>query len=48
MEKKLKKCEYCNKYYPESDFGVALSTPKKIYKRLKCRFGYGKTKKLLV
>jgi len=43
----MKLCKYCNKYYPESDFGVALSTPKKIYKRLKCRFCYSDTKNLL-
>ena len=45
---RMKLCKYCNKYYSESDFGVALSTPKKIYRRLKCRFCYGKTKKILV
>lgn len=44
----MKLCKYCKKYYPESDFGVALSTDKKIYRRLKCRFCYSNTKKLLV
>ena len=44
----MKLCKYCNKRYRELDFGVALSTPKKIYRRLKCRFCYGKTKKLLI
>jgi hypothetical protein len=47
MGKKLKKCEYCNKYYPESDFGVALTTKNKIYRRNKCKNCYRKTKKSL-
>jgi hypothetical protein len=44
----MKLCKYCNKYYSESDFGVARTIGKKTYRRLKCRFCYAKTKKLLV
>lgn len=44
----MKLCRYCNKSYPESDFGIALSTSKKVYRRLKCRYCYSKTKKILV
>jgi hypothetical protein len=47
MGKKLKKCEYCNKYYPEEDFGVALTTKNKIYRRNKCKNCYRQTKKNL-
>ena len=43
----MKLCKYCNKYYPESEFGVALSTENKIYRRLKCKFCYNTTKKIL-
>ena len=46
MEKQ-KKCRYCNKYYPESKFGVALIVKDKIYRRHKCPKCYQKTKKLL-
>lgn len=41
----MKLCRYCKKYYPESDFGVALTTKNKIYRRHKCRYCYRKTKK---
>ena len=44
-EKKL--CRYCHKYYPESDFGVALTTKNKVYRRHKCRYCYRATKKEL-
>ena len=47
MSKKLKICRYCNKYYPESYFGVALTTKKKVYRRHKCRDCYRATKKNL-
>ena len=43
----MKLCKYCNKYYPESEFGVALSTENKIYRRLKCKICYNNTKKIL-
>lgn len=43
----MKICKYCNKSYPESDFGIALSTPGKVYRRLKCRNCFSNTKKLL-
>ena len=43
----MKECRYCNKSYPESYFGVALTTEKKVYRRHKCRFCYKKTKKVL-
>ncbi|MCX6765012.1 MAG: hypothetical protein NT148_00530 [Candidatus Nealsonbacteria bacterium] len=44
----MKLCKYCNKYYKESDFGIAATTPKKTYRRLKCRYCYYKTKRLLI
>ncbi len=40
----MKQCRYCNKYYPELDFGVAKTTDKKVYRRRKCRHCYRKTK----
>ena len=43
----MKLCKYCNKFYSESDFGVALSTPKKVYRRLKCRYCFSDAKKAL-
>jgi len=43
----MKLCRYCNKYYPESYFGVALTTPKKVYRRHKCRNCYRATKQKL-
>jgi hypothetical protein len=36
----MKECRYCNKSYPESYFGVALTTDKKVYRRHKCKFCY--------
>jgi hypothetical protein len=47
MNKKLKKCKYCNKYYPENDFGIALTIKDRVYRRKKCRDCYRKTKKEL-
>ena len=44
----LKLCRYCDKLYPESDFGVALTRPRKTYRRLKCKNCYRETKRLLV
>ena len=44
----LKECRYCHKQYPESDFGVAVTLPNKVYRRQKCRRCYRKTKKLLI
>lgn len=43
----MRQCKYCDKYYPEMDFGVAKTTPVKIYRRRKCRYCYRKTKNLL-
>lgn len=43
----MKLCRYCKKSYPESDFGVALTTAKKVYRRHKCRFCYRLTKHAL-
>lgn len=43
----MKKCRYCQKEYPESYFGVALTTSDKIYRRHKCRFCYHATKNVL-
>lgn len=44
----LKLCRYCKNRYPESDFGVAATTPNKIYRRHKCRYCYRQTKRLLI
>jgi hypothetical protein len=44
----LKACRYCHKQYPETDFGIVLTLPDKIYRRQKCRYCYRKTKKLLI
>ncbi len=43
----MKRCKYCGKYYPESEFGVALTTEKKVYHRHKCKNCYRATKKRL-
>ncbi len=43
----MKECRYCNKFYPESEFGIALTTKKKIYRRHKCRTCYYETKQKL-
>jgi hypothetical protein len=43
----MKQCRYCKKIYPESHFGVALTTPDKIYRRHKCRSCYRATKNKL-
>lgn len=43
-----KKCDYCGISYPEDFFGVALTTPTKIYRRRKCRNCYRLTKKALI
>ena len=43
----MKECRYCKKSYPDSYFGVALTTENKIYKRHKCKFCYQKTKGVL-
>lgn len=41
-------CRYCNKAYPESSFGVALTTPAKTYRRWKCCHCYRDTKQALI
>jgi len=43
----MKLCRYCNKYYPKLDFGVALTTKNKVYRRHKCKSCYRATKKKL-
>lgn len=43
----MKTCRYCNHEYPESYFGVALTTKDKVYYRHKCKFCYSDTKKEL-
>jgi len=43
----MKQCRYCNKSYPETDFGIAKTTDKKVYRRRKCRYCYRKTKTAL-
>jgi len=44
---KVKTCKYCNKSYPESEFGIALTTKNKIYRRNKCKHCYRATKNQL-
>src|SRR5687768_10577066 len=39
-----KQCKYCSKWYPENLFGVALTTPQKVYRRRKCCYCYRNTK----
>jgi hypothetical protein len=43
----MKQCRYCKKLYPESYFGVALTTETKVYYRHKCKFCYQLTKREL-
>ena len=43
----MKLCRYCKKEYPESYFGVALTTKDKVYRRHKCKFCYRVTKRAL-
>src|SRR3989338_597011 len=43
-----KRCSYCHKLYPEEFFGVALTTPTKVYRRWKCRDCYQGTKRALI
>ncbi len=40
----MKECRYCKKSYPESFFGVALTTKEKVYRRHKCKYCYQKAK----
>lgn len=44
----MKQCRYCNKFFPEDQFGVALTTKDKVYRRHKCRTCYRKTKRVLL
>ena len=46
MKKKL--CDYCGIFYPEDSFGVAVTTPTKVYRRRKCRNCYKLTKQALI
>ncbi|MCR4274594.1 MAG: hypothetical protein NUW02_00890 [Candidatus Campbellbacteria bacterium] len=48
MKKCEKVCKYCGKSLPESFFGVALTTEKKVYRRRKCRDCYRITKQMLI
>ena len=41
-------CRYCNKSFKEEDFGVAGTTPTKVYRRRKCRYCYRATKQSLI
>ena len=45
---KKKRCDYCQKLYPEDAFGVALTSETKIYRRRKCRYCYRLTKQALI
>lgn len=45
---KTKQCLYCNRRYPESSFGVALTTKKKVFRRRKCCHCYRETKQTLI
>ena len=42
----MKTCKYCQRNYPETDFGVAKTTPTKVYRRNKCKHCYAATKKI--
>ena len=44
----MKKCVYCEREFPVETFGVALTTPTKVYRRRKCRDCYRKTKQALI
>jgi hypothetical protein len=39
-----KQCLYCKDYFSEDAFGVALTTPTKVFRRRKCRDCYRETK----
>lgn len=43
-----KQCKYCDKWYPANFFGVALTTPQKVYRRRKCRYCYRDTKQIYI
>jgi hypothetical protein len=43
-----KQCKYCRSFFPEDAFGVALTTPEKVYRRRKCRDCYRTTKRILI
>lgn len=43
----MKLCRYCHKRYPPSEFGVALTTKDKVYRRHKCKNCYRENKRLL-
>ena len=43
----VKQCRYCKKEYPESYYGVALTTENKVYYRHKCKFCYQEAKSIL-
>lgn len=40
----MRECRYCKKIYPNEYFGIALTTPNKVYRRQKCKFCYQKVK----
>ena len=40
----MKECRYCGNYSPETDFGIAKTTERKVYRRRKCRYCYRRTK----
>lgn len=44
----MKKCKYCGKTFPDDYFGVALTTPRKVFRRRKCRDCYRATKQSLI
>jgi len=48
MNVKKKRCNYCQKLYPEASFGVAVTTKVRIYRRRKCRDCYRLTKQTLI
>ncbi len=41
-------CKYCNRSFPDEDFGVAKTTSVKVFRRRKCRYCYGATKQSLI
>ena len=43
-----KRCDYCGILFPQDAFGVALTTPSKVFRRRKCRDCYRVTKQTLI
>ena len=48
MQGDTQQCKYCGKLCSTTAFGVALTTPQKVFRRRKCRDCYRETKRALV